>query len=209
MAIEAGSVSVVSVGATKTEGGTRAHKIEIGKKPQVAFEVWDTAPLDWPEEFDKVFAGSLKDPFSWAEKCVNEYKAKILCVKLQGAHPDFENKPPEACAKFISQLLKKVDVPLIISGCGDDAKDNLVLPLCCEAAKNERCLIGSAVQDNYKTLVAAVLADEHNIIAESPIDINIACVNLLRTHLDRFVDSAMNTKRQSIPRCIHLFDEIF
>ena len=38
MAIEAGSVSVVSVGATKTEGGTRAHKIEIGKKPQVAFD---------------------------------------------------------------------------------------------------------------------------------------------------------------------------
>jgi acetyl-CoA decarbonylase/synthase complex subunit delta len=30
------------------------------------------------------------------------------------------------------------------------------------------------VQDNYKTLAAAVLADGHNIIAESPIDINIA-----------------------------------
>jgi acetyl-CoA decarbonylase/synthase complex subunit delta len=34
--------------------------------------------------------------------------------------------------------------------------------------------VGSAVQDNYKTLTAAVLADGHNIIAESPIDINIA-----------------------------------
>jgi acetyl-CoA decarbonylase/synthase complex subunit delta len=48
------------------------------------------------------------------------------------------------------------------------------LPACCEAAKGERCLVGSAVQDNYKTLTAAVLADGHNIIAESPIDINIA-----------------------------------
>ncbi len=63
---------------------------------------------------------------------------------------------------------------MIILGSGDDAKDNLVLPACCEAAKDERCLIGSAVQDNYKTLAAAVLADGHNIIAESPIDINIA-----------------------------------
>lgn len=35
-------------------------------------------------------------------------------------------------------------------------------------------MIGSAVQDNYKTLVASVLADGHSIIAESPIDINIA-----------------------------------
>jgi len=71
-------------------------------------------------------------------------------------------------------LLKKVDVPLVILGSGDDVKDNLVLPAVAQAAKGERCLIGSAVQDNYKTLAAAVLADGHNIIAESPIDINIA-----------------------------------
>ncbi|MDD4900157.1 MAG: acetyl-CoA decarbonylase/synthase complex subunit delta, partial [Candidatus Omnitrophica bacterium] len=77
-------------------------------------------------------------------------------------------------AKLVSQLLKKVDLPLVINGCGDDSKDNQVLPAVCEAAKAERCLIGNAVQDNYKTLAAAVLADGHNIIAESPIDINIA-----------------------------------
>jgi acetyl-CoA decarbonylase/synthase complex subunit delta len=71
-------------------------------------------------------------------------------------------------------LLKKVDCPLIIIGCGDDEKDNLILPVCSEVARAERCLIGSAVQDNYKTITASVLADGHNIIAESPIDINIA-----------------------------------
>ncbi|MCX5706465.1 MAG: acetyl-CoA decarbonylase/synthase complex subunit delta, partial [Candidatus Omnitrophica bacterium] len=99
---------------------------------------------------------------------------ECLAVKLQGAHPDFGNKAPEEEAKFITRLLKKVDLPLIIVGSGDDAKDNLLLPVCSEAAKGERCLIGSAAQDNYKTLAAAVLADGHSIIAESPIDINIA-----------------------------------
>jgi acetyl-CoA decarbonylase/synthase complex subunit delta len=98
----------------------------------------------------------------------------LLCIKLQGAHPDFGNKTAEEEARLITQLLKKVQVPLIILGCGDDAKDNEVLPLCSEAAKGERCLIGDAVQDKYKTLTAAVLADGHNLIAESPIDINIA-----------------------------------
>jgi acetyl-CoA decarbonylase/synthase complex subunit delta len=98
----------------------------------------------------------------------------MICLKLQGAHPDFGDKKPEEEAKLISSLLKKIDVPLVILGCGDDEKDNLVLPAACEAAKGERCLVGSAVQDNYKTLTAAVLADGHNIIAESPIDINIA-----------------------------------
>lgn len=184
-----GEVSVVTIGATKEEGGSRAHTIKIGgektlpflsaegpmpNKPRIAFEIWDIAPADWPQELNKVYGTSLKDPLEWAQKCVTEYKAKTLCVRLQGAHPDFGNKSAEEEAELISRLLKKVDVPLIILGTGDDAKDNLILPACCEASKAERCLIGSAVQDNYKTLVASVAADGHNIIAESPIDINIA-----------------------------------
>lgn len=184
-----GRVSELTIGATKEEGGSRAYVIKIGGestlpflfpegaiacKPQVAFEIWDIAPADWPRELSGNFEDCFKDPLSWAEQCVEKYKAKILCVRLQGAHPDFANKSPEEEAKFIAALLKKVSVPLVIVGCGDDAKDNLVLPVCCEAAKAERCLIGSALQDNYKTITAAVLADGHSIIAESPIDINIA-----------------------------------
>ena len=184
-----GVVSVVNIGAPREEGGTRSKVIQVGgqatlpflfaegdlpHKPVIAFEIWDIAPSDWSQELTKSYADVLKEPFAWAQKCTKDYQAELLCVRLQGAHPDFGNKTPDEEAKFISQLLKKVDVPLIILGCGDDTKDNLVLPACCEAAKGERCLVGSAVQDNYKTLTAAVLADGHNIIAESPIDINIA-----------------------------------
>lgn len=184
-----GEVSVVTIGATKDEGGSRGSVLKVGgqkalpllfnegaipNKPQIVYEVWDTAPTDWPEELVRSYGNALKDPLAWAQMCVAEFKAKALCVKLQGAHPDFGNRSADEEAKLISQLLKKVSVPLIILGSGDDAKDNLILPACCEAAKGERCLIGSAVQDNYKTLVAGVLADGHNIIAESPIDINIA-----------------------------------
>ncbi len=183
------AVSVINIGATKAEGGTRTHVVKIGgentlpflfregdvpHKPVVAFEVWDTPPDDWPLELSKNYKDVFNDPLSWAEKCAGEYKAGILCVSLQGAHPDFGNKSAEDEAAFIKQLLNKVSVPLIITGCGDDTKDNLILPVCCEAAKGERCLIGSAVQDNYKTITAAVLADGHSIIAESPIDVNIA-----------------------------------
>ncbi|MBU3933368.1 MAG: acetyl-CoA decarbonylase/synthase complex subunit delta, partial [Candidatus Omnitrophica bacterium] len=45
---------------------------------------------------------------------------------------------------------------------------------------DENCLFGDATEKNYKTLTAACLADGHNIIGESPIDINIAKqVNIL------------------------------
>jgi acetyl-CoA decarbonylase/synthase complex subunit delta len=184
-----GKVSVVSLGATKKEGGTRSAQIQVGDqatlpflfcegaiphKPVIAFEIWDIAPPEWPQELSKFYSDVFGEPVAWAEKCVKTYKAQLLCIRLQGSHPEFGNKSPDQEAKLIAELLKKVAVPLIILGCGDDTKDNLVLPACCEAAKGERCLVGSAAQDNYKTLTAAVLADEHNIIAESPIDINIA-----------------------------------
>jgi acetyl-CoA decarbonylase/synthase complex subunit delta len=184
-----GMVSEITIGATKEEGGSRTHSLKIGGEetlpflfaegkmphpPQVAFEIWDTLPLDWPKDLTEEYAGVLNDPLIWAEKCVKEYGAQILCLRLQGAHPDFGDKSPEQEAKLVSELLKKVALPLVIIGSGDDAKDNLVLPACCEAARGQRCLIGCASQDNYKTLVASVLADGHNIIAESPIDINIA-----------------------------------
>ncbi|MFH0739133.1 MAG: acetyl-CoA decarbonylase/synthase complex subunit delta [Candidatus Omnitrophota bacterium] len=184
-----GAVSTVSIGASKEEGGTRSAVLKVGgqKTPpylfaegqiphrsQIAFEVWDIAPVDWPQELLKPYQDTIKDPLSWAQKCVTDYGAKSLCVRLMAAHPDFGDRTPQQEAGFIRDLLKKVGVPLIIMGCGDDTKDNLVLPACCEAARGERCLVGSAMQDNYKTLVAAALADGHNIIAESPIDINIA-----------------------------------
>lgn len=184
-----GEVSVVTVGAAKNEGGSRAQTIKIGgekslpclfqegtlpNKPQIAFEILDIAPNDWPNLLNASYGKALHDPLEWADKCVKDFKAESLCVRLLGAHPDFGNKTPDEEAQLVKKILKKVGVPLIILGSGDDAKDNLVLPAVSEATKGERCLIGSAVQDNYKTIVASLLADGHNIIAESPIDINIA-----------------------------------
>ena len=184
-----GQVSTVTIGATANEGGSRGYSVKVGgqktlpflfaegeipNKPRIAFEIWDVPPQDWPEQLMKEYGSVLNDPFAWAEKCVKDFKAELLCVKLQGSHPDFGNKSAQDEAKFISTLLKKVGIPLIILGSGDDAKDNQVLPAASEAAKGERCLIGSALQDNYKTMTGAALADGHNIIAESPIDINIA-----------------------------------
>ena len=184
-----GVISTVIIGAKKEEGGSRSEAVKIGgegtlpllfnegalpNKPKIAFEIWDIPPQDYSEELISAYGQAINDPFTWVDKCVNEYKAELLCVRMQGTHPDFGNKNPAQAAKFISALLSKVKVPLIIIGSGDDTKDNLIMPACSEAAKGERCLIGCAVQDNYKTLVASVLADGHSIIAESPIDINIA-----------------------------------
>ncbi|MFH1594281.1 MAG: acetyl-CoA decarbonylase/synthase complex subunit delta [Candidatus Omnitrophota bacterium] len=185
----ANKVNTVTIGATGTEGGTRDSKVIAGgestlpylfkegqmpNEPVIAMEILDIEPEDWPETLKRPFGDVLKDPVKWAVKCVEEYKVSILCVKLQGTHPDFGSRSADDAGKLIKDILQAVKVPLIILGSGDNEKDNVVLAKASQVLKGERALLGDATEKNYKTLTASCLADGHNIIAESPIDINIA-----------------------------------
>jgi acetyl-CoA decarbonylase/synthase complex subunit delta len=193
------AISNVTLGATKDNGGTRTSAVTVGgestmpfmlsegampHKPVVAMEILDIAPADWPATLTDPYKDVMSDPAKWAKKCADEYKADIICLKLQGTHPDFGDRSADDAAKTVKDVLAAVGVPLIILGSGDDHKDNAVLAKVSEAAKGENCLIGDATDKNYKTLTASCLADGHNIIAESPIDINIAKqVNILITDM--------------------------
>ena len=202
-----GAVAAVRIGATSEEGGTRRSVVTLGGEatlpflhfegatpnpPVVAMEVLDVEPQDWPEALVKPFADVIGSPADWAAKCVKEYGAEMICLKLEGIHPDFGDRSADQAAETVKAVLKAVDVPLAIWGCDVDEKDNVVLPRCSEVAAGERCLIGTAKEDNYKTLTAACMADGHSLIAESPLDINIAKqVNILVSEmgfpLDRMV----------------------
>lgn len=185
----ANKINTVTIGATAEEGGKRKSKVSVGGEstlpflfddgqmphpPVIAMEVLDNDPQDLPDVLKEPFSDVLSRPVDWAQKCVKEFNAELICLKLQSTHPDFGDTSPEYAAELVGEVLSKIEVPLIILGCGDDLKDNAVLAKCSEAARGENCLIGQVTQNNYKTLTASCLADGHNIIAESPIDINIA-----------------------------------
>ena len=72
-----GKINEVTIGATKESGGTRTSTVTVGgeeglsylpaeskmpHRPVIAMEVWDIAPVDWPEVLTKPFADALKDP---------------------------------------------------------------------------------------------------------------------------------------------------
>ncbi len=177
------------LGATKSEGGTRAKTIKVGNQaampflfqegqipysPVIAAEVSDVTEDDWPDELKKELGKISAEPIHWASKMVEDAGADLVCLKLQGIHPDSGNKNAASAKELVLSMLKKVQTPLIVLGSGDNDKDNEILPVISEATKGERLLFGDVVQDNYKTLTAACIADGHNIIAESPIDVNIA-----------------------------------
>ncbi len=190
-----GSIYAVEIGAAKAEGGSRESVIKVGGEttlpflfnegaipnpPVVGLEVFDCEPLEWPEGLTREFGDCLKDPIRWAKRCVGEFGAKLLCVRLMSVHPDWGGRSSNDAVGFLKALLGEIKTPLIVLGCGDAQKDNEVLAKASQVVRGERCLFGIATQGNYKTLAASCLADGHSIIAESPIDVNIAKqVNIL------------------------------
>lgn len=182
-------INELKLGAKPDEGGSREVILKVGGQsslpflfkegdipnpPIIAAEVFDWVEEDLPATLKGELAKVLKNPSDWAMKMVNEAGADLICLKLQGMHPDFGNKSSKEALVLVTSLLKKIETPLIVLGCGDADKDNEVLPMISEATKGERLTFGDALQENYKTLTAACIADGHNIIAESPIDVNIA-----------------------------------
>ena len=104
----------------------------------------------------------------------------MICVKFAGIHPDTDNADADHAVKVTKEILKAVGVPLTLWGCGSDEKDNEVMPKVSEAAKGENVLLGTVAEDNYKSLTAIALADNHHLITAAPLDINIAKqVNIL------------------------------
>lgn len=188
-------INTVTIGATKEQGGTRGKTVTVGgqstlpfltfegalpHKPVVAGFIADVVP-DWPDFLKTAIGKEIQSPVEWAQKCVQEFQVDLINLKLIGADPARQNpSTPEQCAKVVQDVLKAVDVPLILWGCGNDEQDNLLLPDCSQAARGENCLIGSAKESNYRTIVAICKADKHKIISEAPVDINIGKqVNIL------------------------------
>jgi len=195
----AGSVNRITLGATKENGGTRSSTItvggaknvvyggsvdDVGEKPVVAMDVLDSKPEDWPDALADPYKDVLDSPGDWARKCVEEFGAELICVRFEGIHPDKGDKGADHAVKDTQEVLKAVGVPLVLWGCGNDEKDNEVMPKVSGAAKGENCLIGTIKEANYKSLTAIALADGHFIISEAPLDINIAKqINILASDM--------------------------
>lgn len=195
----AGEVVRITLGATKAEGGTRTSTVTVGgaknvvyagsvedasEKPVIAMDVLDVRPEDWPDILVEPYKDVLDSPGDWAKKCVEEFGAELICIRFEGMHPDKADKDADYAVKVTEEVLKAVGVPLILWGCGNDEKDNEVMPKVSGAAKGEKCLLGTIKEDNYKSLTAIALADGHFLITEAPLDINIAKqVNILASDM--------------------------
>ena len=181
-----GQVNSVTIGATKAEGGTRGRTVTIGgadgipflgfdgqtpHPPAIALDVLDMPPTEWPEPLAEVYGDVWSDPAAWACR-VKELGADLVNLRLLGTHPDEGDRSPEQAVETVKAVLAAVDLPLIIWGCDVPEKDQAVMPKVAEAAQGENCLLGAALETEYRTLAAAAQAYRHKLITLAPCDIN-------------------------------------
>jgi acetyl-CoA decarbonylase/synthase complex subunit delta len=195
-----GRIAEVTIGATPQHGGTRSHTVTIGgstslpfhffegeqpNRPLVAMEVFDRIPAKYPDSLRECYEGLLDKPAGMAERCVTEYGAELISVRLEGTHPEKGDRSAGEAAETVKTVLESVSVPVIVTGHSHFEKTNEVMKKVCEAAAGENCLINYAETDNYKTIAAACIAYKHTLVAQSPIDVNLAKqLNILLTDMD-------------------------
>ncbi|MBI5231109.1 MAG: acetyl-CoA decarbonylase/synthase complex subunit delta [Coriobacteriales bacterium] len=153
-------------------------------KPKVAMEVFDAAPEGWPEALTDAIGDVLGDPVAWAKANVEKHGADMICVVLASTDPNGADASAESAAATVRAIVDAVDVPVVVYGSGNAEKDTEVLKKVAETVTDERLAIGPATEDNYKPITAAALGYGHVVIAETPIDVNMAKqLNILMTQL--------------------------
>lgn len=195
-----GKIIELTIGATPEQGGTRSHTITIGgssalpfhffegeapHRPVVAMEVLDKAPKKYPASLMDYYQDVIDKPGEMAKRCVEQYGAQLISVRLEGTHPEKGNKSAEEAVEIVEQVLESVSVPLIITGHSHFEKINEVMKKVCEATEGENCLINYVETDNYKTIAASCLAYNHTLVAQTSIDVNLAKqLNILLTDMN-------------------------
>lgn len=91
-------------------------------------------------------------------------------------------------AALLKELLPQITKPLMIRGSGNAEIDRILLP---ELIKNldRECIISSADENTYKSIIPSVINGGHIIVLKSPIDINLAKeLNILSSDLGLDLD---------------------
>jgi len=161
-----------------TVGGETSYAFHLFEgampyRPRIALEVVDTGPGQSAAAFDSVFGEATADPSAWVKKATSEYKPDLICLTLSGTDPNGRDDPPETAVKTVQSVLSAIDVPLVVWGSGNEAKDAAVLKAVAEACQGTSLALGPVTDGNYKQVGASALAYGHVVIASTPIDINL------------------------------------
>jgi len=179
-----GSILEITIGAgekAKKVGGQGVMPLcnfegDVPNKPIVAMEVYDKAEATeaWADEAKAPFADVLGDPVAWAKKCISDYGAEAICLQLASTDPNGLDTSAADAAATVKAVAEAIDVPLIVWGCEAADKDGEVLSKVAEVCDGMNLTLAPAVEDNYKKIGGAAIGYGHTVVAQTPIDVNMA-----------------------------------
>jgi acetyl-CoA decarbonylase/synthase complex subunit delta len=162
-----------------TIGGETAYPFylfegEMPNLPKIAMDVYDMPPEEWPEAVMEPFAGVTDDPVAWAQKCIKDYGAEMICLQMLSTDPNGMDRPANEAAQIVKKVSDAIDVPLIVWGTANHDKDTEVLRIVAELVQDKSLILGPVEEGDYKKIGAAAIGYKHTVVASSPIDINLA-----------------------------------
>ncbi len=183
-----GAVRTVTLGATQAEGGTRSRTVTVGgqktlpflhfegeipHRPVIAMEIKDRLPDDWSPLLLEFWGDTASDPAAWA-RAAEEAGADLIVLALSLTDAEGQPITAQKAVAATKAVLHASGLPLIVFGPGQAEVDNEVLVAVAEATKGERIALGICEDKNYRTIVAAALANDHLVTARTAMDVNLA-----------------------------------
>lgn len=183
-----GIVRSVTIGASASDGGTRAQPVTIGGEktlpfmhfesempnpPVIAVEIKDRRPEDWSPLLLDAWGDLVDNPANWA-KAVEDSGSDLIQMTLSLTDAAGEPTTPEAAVSTVKSVLDACGLPLLVFGPGQVDIDNELLVAIAEATKGERLALGICEDKNYRTIVATAMANDHLVVARTPMDVNLA-----------------------------------
>jgi acetyl-CoA decarbonylase/synthase complex subunit delta len=201
-----GAVKTVTLGATAEDGGTRTSTVVVGgqrtlpflhfeesppHRPAIAMEITPHRPNDWSAALLEAWGDVADDVGGWAAACAS-MGADLIVVMLGLEDDAGAPATPEATVRSVKTILENTGLPVIVRGPGQAEVDNELLVAVADATKGERLALGVCEDSNYRTIVAAAMANDHLVVGRTPMDVNLAKqLNILMTDmglpLDRII----------------------
>jgi len=177
----------VRLGATSSEGGTRERTFTVGgargfpflgqgytagHQPLIALEICDD-PRTWSPIVLRHAGDLAEDVGAWAAAAETTFGADMVRLSFtstrQRGFDDFAS-----LGTTMEEVIGATKNPLIVEGSSEPKIDSEVYRRIGEAAEGERILLGTAEADRYRSVAASALAYGHAVVAQTPIDINLA-----------------------------------
>jgi len=186
----AGRIVEVTLGATKSKGGSRKYSLTIGgemapafynfqskspHRPVIALDVFDWPKVPLAKAVKMHYRPVLEDTAEWAKLCVEKFGAEMINLHYLTIDPLIEDATPKAAVKTAEEVLQAVDVPIAIGGCGDPKKDLDVFTAIAEVTEGERILFNSVTLDmDIEATANLIQKYGHTVIAFTSMDVNRA-----------------------------------